>query len=56
MAEEILKSKISSGDTVQVDLDKKNEVLKFKTTKLTKATKSQEEKKAPKEEEESKEK
>jgi len=56
MAEEILKSKISSGDTVQVDLDKKNEVLKFKTTKSAKSTKAQEEKKAPKEEEESKEK
>jgi len=56
MAEEILKSNIASGDTVQVDLDKKNEVLKFKTTKSTKTAKAQGDKKAPKEEQESKEK
>ncbi|MCB9246256.1 MAG: ATP-dependent Clp protease ATP-binding subunit [Flavobacteriales bacterium] len=33
LAEEILKSTVEAGDTVQVDLDKKLEILKFKSVK-----------------------
>jgi len=36
LAEEILKAGITNGDTIEVDLDKKESVLKFKNTKAKK--------------------
>lgn len=38
LAEEILKSNVSEGDTIQVDLDKKTKELKFKNAKAKKST------------------
>jgi ATP-dependent Clp protease ATP-binding subunit ClpC len=38
LAEEILKSNVSEGDTIQVDLDKKTNELKFKNVKIKKST------------------
>ena len=38
LAEEILKSNVSEGDTIQVDLDKKTNELKFKNVKVKKST------------------
>ena len=38
LAEEILKSNVSEGDTIHVDLDKKTNELKFKNVKVKKST------------------